>query len=95
MRERRSHQRQRLDARVRLYHPVHGTLDGRIRDLSSGGMFVLLEEVPDIHPGNGDGRFQCKPMNMDAIFDMACIRLTEEGLALTFCEPAGAGETLH
>ncbi len=95
MPERRLHPRQRLDARVRLYHPVHGTLDGRIRDLSSGGMFVTLERVPDIHPGNGDGRFLCKPMNMDAIFDMACIRLTAEGLALAFLEQAESAETLH
>ena len=45
MQERRLHQRQRLDARVRLYHPVYGTLDGRIRDLSNGGMFVLLDRA--------------------------------------------------
>ena len=95
MQERRLHQRQRLDARVRLYHPVYGTLDGRIRDLSNGGMFVLLDPVPDVHPGNGDGRFQCKPMNMDAIFDMTCIRLTGEGLALAFLEQRESEAVLH
>jgi len=95
MPERRLHPRTRLDARVRLYHPEHGTLEGRIRDLSSGGMFVMLEQVPDIHPGNGDGRFLCKPMNMDAIFDMACLRLDADGLALVFLEQSEPADSVH
>ncbi len=84
--ERRLHERQLVDARVRLYHPVHGPLDGMIRDMSGGGVFISLEEIPEIHPGNGDGRFELKLMNMDVIFDMECIRLTNDGIVLIFVE---------
>jgi len=84
--ERRRHERYPVGSRVRLYHPVYGCLDGKIRDVSDGGMFVLLDEVPPLHPGNGDGRFQCEPRNMDVIFEMQCTRVTPEGLVLCFCE---------
>lgn len=84
--ERRLHERQPAETQVRLYHCVFGTLDGTIGDLSEGGMMILLDEVPKVHPGNGDGRFQLRPNHMDVLFDMQCIRITEDGLVLAFID---------
>lgn len=84
--ERRMHERQQLDTRVRLYHPEFGSLDGVSRDMSDGGIFILLDEVPAVHPGNGNSRFQCGFRNMDIVFDACCVRTTEQGLALAFIE---------
>ncbi|HID50067.1 MAG TPA: PilZ domain-containing protein, partial [Chromatiales bacterium] len=85
--ERRMHARQQLDTRVRLYHPEFGSLDGVCLDMSDGGIFIRLDEVPSVHPGNGNSRFQCGFRNMDVVFDACCVRSTEQGLALAFIEP--------
>lgn len=84
--ERRLHERQQVDTRVRLYHPEFGSLDGVSRDMSDGGIFVLLDEVPELQPGNGESRFQCGFRNMDIVFDACCVRITDQGLALCFVE---------
>lgn len=84
--ERRLHERQRLDARVRLYHPVFGSIDGMMRDMSSGGMFISLEQIPDVHPKNGNSRFQCGMRNMDVVFDVSCVRTSNDGIGLIFVE---------
>ena len=86
MAERRLHERQQLDTRVRLYHPVHGSLDGVSRDMSDGGIFILLDEVPMVTPGNGDSHFQCGFKNMDIVFEACCVRITEQGMALIFID---------
>jgi len=47
--ERRVHKRELVDAPVRLYHPVFGSLTGKIRDVSKSGMFIRLDKVPKLH----------------------------------------------
>ena len=52
MSERRLHKRELVDAPVRLYHPVLGSLTGKIHDVSKSGMFIMLDKVPELHVGN-------------------------------------------
>jgi len=94
MDDRRLHPRRRVDARVRLYHTDYGIFEGMIHDVSPGGMRVLLEEVPPIVACNGDGRFQLEPRFMDVIFDMDCVRVTHDGIALVFSEEEGEAEII-
>jgi hypothetical protein len=84
--ERRLHKRELVNAPVRLYHPVFGSLTGQIRDVSKTGMFVSLDEVPELHVGKCDGRLHCKLMNIDVLFFMECVRLTDEGVVLVHVE---------
>ena len=84
--ERRLHKRELVDAPVRLYHPVLGTLMGKIRNLSKGGMYITLDEVPEQHIGKCDGRLHCKLMNIDVLFYMECVRITNEGIVLVHLE---------
>ncbi len=84
--ERRLHKRELVDAPVRLYHPVIGSLTGRIRDVSKGGMFIDLDDVPELHVGECDGRLHCKLMNIDVLFYMECVRITGEGVVLVHVE---------
>lgn len=84
--ERRLHKRELVNAPVRLYHPVFGSLTGQIRDVSKSGMFVSLDEVPELHVGECDGRLHCKLVNIDVLFYMECVRLTDEGVVLVHVE---------
>jgi hypothetical protein len=84
--ERRVHKRELVDAPVRLYHPVIGSLSGQIRDVSKGGMFIELNEVPKLHVGECEGRLHCKLMNIDVLFFMECVRVTDEGIVLVHVE---------
>ncbi len=84
--ERRLHKRELVDAPVRLYHPVIGSLTGQIRDVSKGGMFIELTDVPKLHVGECDGRLHCKLMNIDVLFYMECVRITDKGIVLVHVE---------
>jgi hypothetical protein len=84
--ERRLHKRELVDAPVRLYHPVLGTMTGKIRDLSKGGMYILLDEVPEPQGGKCDGKLHCTLVNIDVLFYMECVRLTDDGVVLVHIE---------
>jgi hypothetical protein len=84
--ERRLHERELVDAPVRLYHPVLGSLTGKIRNLSKGGMFIMLDDVPKLHVGKCDGKLHCNLVNIDVLFYMECVRLTDEGIVLVHLE---------
>jgi hypothetical protein len=86
MSERRLHKRELVDAPVRLYHPVLGSLTGKIRDVSRSGMFIKLDKVPKLHVGECDGRLHCKLTNIDVLFYMECVRITDEGVVLVHLE---------
>ncbi len=95
MPERRHHIRKLIDARVRVYHSLFGTLDGRIRDISEGGCCVTLDEMPDFHDEilaelqcNEDEFVTMKPVNMDVVFRMRCLRKLDDNVVLMFedCE---------
>ncbi len=91
MSERRLYVRKLIDARVRIYHSLFGTLDGCIRDISEGGCCVTLDNIFEI----GDDLFMqvqrseeefvtLKPVNMDVVFRMSCIRKLDNGVVLQF-----------
>ncbi|HEB56956.1 MAG TPA: PilZ domain-containing protein [Gammaproteobacteria bacterium] len=91
MSERRLHMRKLIDARVRIYHSQFGTLDGRIRDISEGGCCVTLDNIPETE-GDLFAQVQCdedefitlKPINMDVVFRMSCIRKLDNSVILQF-----------
>lgn len=91
MPERRLHVRKLIDARVRIYHSLFGTLDGRIRDISEGGCCVILDNMPDAEDDlfarvqNSEEEFvTLRPVSMDVVFKMSCIRKLDDGVILQF-----------
>ncbi len=95
MPERRHHIRTLIDARVRIYHSLFGALEGRIIDISEGGCCVVLENMPDIQDelliqlqDNEDEFITLRPVNMDVVFRMRCLRKRDDNMVLTFedCE---------
>jgi len=99
MSERRLHVRKLIDAKVRIYHSLFGTLEGCIRDISEGGCCVSLdtaEVLSDdliIQIQSCEEEFvTMKPINMDVVFRMSCSRKRESGVVLQFedCEEEGS-----
>ncbi len=91
MSERRLHVRKLIDARVRIYHSQFGALDGRIRDISEGGCCVTLDNLPDTEDDlfvqvqrNEEEFVTLKPVNMDVVFKMNCIRKLDDTVVLQF-----------
>lgn len=91
MAERRLHVRKLIDARVRIYHSLFGTLDGRIREISEGGCCVVLDAMPDTEDdlfaqvqASEDEFITLRPVNMDVVFRMSCIRKLKDGVILQF-----------
>ncbi len=91
MSERRLHVRKLIDARVRIYHSCFGTLDGRIRDISEGGCCVTLDNMPEtegdlfVQVQRSEEEFvTLKPVNMDVVFKMNCIRKLDDTVVLQF-----------
>ena len=84
--ERRLYKRELVDAPVNLYHPVLGPLTGRVRDLSKGGMYIKLDEVPKSYIGKCNGKLHCQLVNIDVLFYMECVRFTDEGVVLVHLE---------
>ncbi len=91
MSERRLHVRKLIDAKVRIYHSLFGALDGRICDMSEGGCCVTLDEMPEIHDElfeklhcSEDEFITLKPLNMDVVFKMSCLRKLNQGVVLQF-----------
>jgi len=93
--ERRLHKRELVDAPVRLYHPVLGSMTGKIQDLSKSGMYILLDEAPKLHVGNCEGRLHCKLVSIDVLFYMECVRVTTEGVVLVHLEEEAEIPALH
>jgi len=91
MPERRLHMRKLIDAKVRIYHSLFGTLDGCIRDISEGGCSVSLDVAEELHDelfaqvqSSEDEFVTLKPVNMDVVFRMTCIRKLDDGVVLQF-----------
>jgi len=95
MPERRHHARKLIDAKVRVYHSLFGRLEGCIRDISDGGCYVAVDDMPDINDEmlvqlqcSDDEFVTLKPINMDVVFRMRCVRKLDDGVVLEFedCE---------
>ena len=82
MRERRFGIRKYSNAKVRLYHPTLGRLDGATKDISTGGIAVLLDERT-LHLVDRDSFF-LRPLNLDVLFAVTCLRQSESTLVLKF-----------
>jgi len=82
--ERRASYRHLINLNVSLYHDDFGPIKGKITDVSSGGMLVEVEDISNLNKELGDQRLFVKPINMDVIFDMLCLRVSAHAISLQF-----------
>lgn len=82
--EKRLHRRKLVNARVSLEHPALGNLETYTHDISNGGTYVLVQDVPDLAVGSVLQMCMLDSGQPDIIFDMELVRIDKLGLGLKF-----------
>lgn len=86
MQERRFDTRKLVNTPVRLYHPELGRLDGIINDISEGGIAIELNAFKNIMIRKNKLPLFLRPLNLDVLFSVDCIRQRESKIAMRFLE---------
>ena len=86
MNERRFDIRKLVNTPVRLYHPELGRVDGVINDISGGGAAIKLNSFRDLNIELTETSLFLRPINLDVLFPVSCIRQTESEVAVKFLE---------
>ena len=86
MNERRTSIRQMIQLNVVMYHDEIGQIMGRIRDISTGGMFVDILDKSVLRRKLSNELLIVQPSNMDVLFNMQCVRVEENFISLKFME---------
>jgi len=82
--ERRIFQRKLVNAKVLLIHPSIGELQTYTHDISNGGVFVLLQQQPDLPLGTELDMRLLDSKQDDLIFKMIVARTDKQGFGLKF-----------
>ncbi|MGO1463208.1 MAG: PilZ domain-containing protein [Marinobacter sp.] len=85
--DRREHFRTAMCAKVKVNHEQLGEFVFSTRDISDGGVFVVVDDEP-FTPGMGDKvKVQVQGLPLPApVLDMAVVRITNDGYGLQFEE---------
>jgi len=86
MNERRLDKRYLVNLNVRLYNDELGHIDGRIHDVSSGGMYIDLPNTSHLTKKLSNMTLFVRPGNMDILFNMECIRVNNKSVSLRFID---------
>ena len=86
MEERRFDTRKKINTAVRLYHPILGRLDGISHDISEGGVAIKLNSFRDLNINSTESPLFLRPMNLDVLFPVSCLRQTQSNLVVKFLE---------
>ena len=86
MKERRFDTRKLMMSSVRLYHPDLGKVDGVINDISKGGVAIKLNSFKDMVTSTLDTPLLLRPINLDVLFPVSCLRQTKSNLVVKFLE---------
>ncbi|MCM0612300.1 PilZ domain-containing protein [Marinobacter sediminum] len=85
--DRREHIRTAMSAKVKVGHPTFGDFVLSTRDISDGGVFVVVDTEP-FHPEIGDQvTVQVQGLPVPApVLHMVVVRKTNDGFGLQFGE---------
>ena len=86
MDERRFDTRKLMNAPARLYHSELGRVDGVISDISEGGLALKLNSFTDLNIDTTETPLLLRPMNLDVLFTVSCVRQTRSEVAVKFLE---------
>ncbi|MGB1951585.1 MAG: PilZ domain-containing protein [Marinobacter sp.] len=85
--DRREHSRTALSAKVKLEHATLGEFLFSTRDISDGGIFIVVESDP-FEPAIGD-RVQVQVQGLPVpapVLEMVVVRKTNDGFGLQFAD---------
>lgn len=82
--ERRNYRRKLVNAKVLLVHPDIGRYQTYTHDISNGGVFVLLQKMPDLPAGTELDMYLLESEQNDIVFKMKISRVDKSGFGLMF-----------
>ncbi|MCM2320412.1 hypothetical protein D9M71_242370 [compost metagenome] len=87
MENRREHVRTPIKVPLRIDHPLHGGLMAATRDISDGGVFVVIEDAQRLLRGGElvSGQIQGLPGEAPLV-RMRVVRCESGGVALTYAD---------
>lgn len=84
--EKRRHPRIPISSKIRISHESFGSMVVVTRDVSNGGVFVLMDKLPDLVPGTVvEGQIQDE-MPDRPLVQMEIVRVDLDGLGLRFLD---------
>lgn len=86
MKDRRFDTRKLIKSSIRLYHPEFGRVDGVINDISEGGAAIKLHLFEDMHVDAVETPLLLRPINLDVLFPVSCLRQNHSNLVVKFLE---------
>lgn len=92
MSEKRVHKRKLVNSSIKLIHDSFGEIDSIARDISNGGVFVIVQPEHEIDVG---GQLQMKLVESsypDVLFNMQVMRHDKGGMGLMFLSFEADGE---
>ncbi|KEF32610.1 MAG: PilZ domain-containing protein [Gammaproteobacteria bacterium] len=83
--DRREHIRTAMTAKVKVVHPEYGEFTFSTRDISDGGVFVIVESEPFTPQIGEHVTVQVQGLPVPApVLDMVVVRKTNDGYGLQF-----------
>lgn len=85
MQERRKHRRKLVSSRVKISHPRFGSVHTLTRDISDGGVLILVNDnAIDIRINDEVQLVFLDSAEQDIIFNMDVVRINEPGIGMKF-----------
>jgi hypothetical protein len=84
MNDKRQHERITFPAEVKIMHPDFGSIIGRTRDVSDGGLFLFVEINPGLRVG-AQVTVQAQDISAEApLVKATVVRVEASGIALMY-----------
>ena len=84
MKNKRKHERIAFPAEVKIMHPDFGSIIGRTRDMSDGGLFLCVESNPGLEVG-ARVTVQAQDISGEApLVEARVVRIEVSGVALMY-----------
>lgn len=92
MSDKRKYKRKLVNARVKLIHASFGEIESTTRDISNGGVFVIVTPENELPPGSELQMQLLESSDPNVVFNMQVIRHDKAGMGLMFTGFEADGE---
>lgn len=92
MSEQRKYERKLVKAGVKLFHPVFGETEAITRNISNGGVFVIVPPENELPQGTELKMQLLESSDPNVIFNMRVVRKDKAGMGLMFINFEANGE---
>jgi len=90
--ERRFSPRKRVISSVRISHQLFGKVDGRSRDISDAGLYVVAQNLPNLPKGAHVSLQLMNSSNPFIYFNTRVVRMSKNGIGLAIVDYEVDGE---